>query len=69
MRDIFLSPYYGWVMEVKGFDPLREVKKQAAERRVAAVNAESSFGTWIYEVVQHPADAARVLSEWSRNAG
>jgi type III restriction enzyme len=53
------------IVEVKGFDPLREVKQQAAERWVAAVNAEGSFGPWKYGVAHHPADAAKILTEWS----
>jgi type III restriction enzyme len=36
------------VLEPKGHDLLEEVKKQAAERWVRAVNAEGSFGEWRY---------------------
>ena len=38
------------ILETKGFDPLRDVKRQAAERWVAAVNAEGSFGRWRYGI-------------------
>jgi type III restriction enzyme len=38
------------ILETKGFDPLREVKQQAAQRWVQAVNAEGRFGRWSYEV-------------------
>ena len=34
------------VAETKGFDELEEVKREAAERWVRAVNAEGSFGRW-----------------------
>ena len=39
------------ILETKGYDPLKEVKAQAAERWVRAVNAEGSFGEWSYEMV------------------
>jgi type III restriction enzyme len=38
------------VLETKGHDELGEVKRQAAERWVRAVNAEGSFGEWRYEM-------------------
>lgn len=38
------------VLETKGFDHLEDVKRQAAERWVDAVNADGSFGEWRYEV-------------------
>jgi type III restriction enzyme len=34
------------ILETKGFDPLAEVKAAAAERWVAAVNADAKFGIW-----------------------
>ena len=34
------------VVETKGFDELAEVKAAAADRWVAAVNADRRFGTW-----------------------
>ena len=39
------------VLETKGFDPLQEVKAQAAHRWVRAVNAADDFGHWDYAVV------------------
>jgi type III restriction enzyme len=39
------------ILETKGYDELEEVKTQAAERWVAAVNAEGSNGVWQYAVV------------------
>ena len=39
------------ILETKGYDPLTEVKSQAAHRWVGAVNADGSFGSWDYAVV------------------
>jgi hypothetical protein len=36
------------ILETKGFDPLEEIKGQAAQRWVAAVNADGSYGRWGY---------------------
>jgi len=38
------------ILEVKGYDELEDVKAQAAERWVAAVNADGRFGEWRYVV-------------------
>ncbi len=40
------------ILEMKGFDPLEEVKRQAAERWVRAVNADGRYGTWSYAVAK-----------------
>lgn len=40
------------ILETKGYDPLTEVKEQAAQRWVRAVNADRGFGSWQYEVVR-----------------
>ena len=42
------SPPVHLILETKGFDPLAEIKAQAATRWIRAVNAEGSFGTWRY---------------------
>lgn len=36
------------VLETKGYDPLEEVKAQAAQRWVDAVNADGRYGEWRY---------------------
>ena len=36
------------ILETKGYDPLEEVKAAAAERWVAAVNADGTYGPWAY---------------------
>jgi len=38
------------ILEVKGYDPLREVKRQGAHRWRDAVNADGSCGRWAYEI-------------------
>jgi type III restriction enzyme len=38
------NPLIHLVLETKGYDPREEVKWAAAERWVAAVNAEGSYG-------------------------
>jgi len=42
------------ILEVKGFDPLQEIKKAAALRWLKAVNAEGSYGHWKYAIVSDP---------------
>jgi hypothetical protein len=55
-------------LEVKGFDPLEEVKRAAAERWVSAVNADGSYGEWRYRMVKKVTDIdsaiIRALSMW-----
>lgn len=51
------------ILEMKGFDPLREVKRQAAERWVAAVNAERSLGRWRYAVADSLAAIEGILRD------
>jgi type III restriction enzyme len=40
------------ILETKGWDPTAEIKRQAAERWVAAVNADGSYGRWSYEIAR-----------------
>ena len=40
------------ILETKGFDPLEEVKRAAAERWVAAVNADGTYGRWAYAIAK-----------------
>jgi type III restriction enzyme len=51
------------IFEVKGFDPLKEIKKQAAERWVSAVNAEGSYGKWAYRRTDTMEDVDQILAE------
>ena len=51
------------VLEPKGHDLLEDVKKQAAERWVRAVNAEGSFGEWRYAVAHDMNEIPALLEE------
>ena len=50
------------ILETKGFDPLAEVKTAAAERWVAAVNADGRFGRWKYAVVRKVEKVGEILA-------
>jgi type III restriction enzyme len=50
------------IAETKGYDPLEDVKKAAAQRWCAAVNAEGGRGLWNYAIVKRPADVAPLLT-------
>jgi len=50
------------ILETKGFDPLKEVKRQAAERWVAAVNSDGRFGQWHYVVIEKMSNVAAALT-------
>lgn len=51
------------IVETKGFDPLADVKRAAAERWVRAVNADGQWGEWHYRLVYQPADLPHYLME------
>ncbi|MCU0293200.1 MAG: hypothetical protein MUF10_14605, partial [Thermoanaerobaculaceae bacterium] len=51
------------ILETKGFDPLAGVKQQAAERWVAAVNADGSFGRWAYAIAWRPEEVRDRIDE------
>ncbi len=44
------------ILETKGYDPLEEVKRAAAKRWVAAVNADGTYGLWQYAVAKKISD-------------
>lgn len=46
------SPRAHLIIETKGFDELADVKAAAAQRWVAAVNADKTFGIWRYEMAR-----------------
>ena len=50
------------ILETKGYDPLEDIKRAAAERWVAAVNAEGSYGFWMYRIVKDVSSIAGVLN-------
>ena len=57
------------ILEVKGYDPLTEVKRAAAERWVAAVNAEGSHGQWAFRLVKATTEVNGVLTALAQLAG
>ncbi len=58
-----VDPPLHLILETKGYDPLEDVKRAAAERWVAAVNADGTFGKWSYVVVKKMTDVPKVISE------
>ena len=51
------------IIEVKGYDPLVEVKRQAAERWVDAVNADGQYGEWRYAIAKKPEEVNGILAD------
>jgi type III restriction enzyme len=51
------------ILETKGYDPLAEVKAQAAKRWVAAINADEKYGEWHYAVATKPEEVAQRIEE------
>lgn len=49
------------ILETKGYDPLAEVKQAAAQRWVAAVNADGKFGKWSYAMIKKAEDVNGAL--------
>jgi type III restriction enzyme len=56
------------ILETKGHDPLEEVKAQAAQRWVDAVNADGRFGEWRYGIVHEVGAVAGVLDGYVSKA-
>ena len=50
------------ILETKGFDPLEEVKRSAAQRWVAAVNTDGSYGRWEYVIAKKPTEVSGLIS-------
>ena len=48
------------ILEVKGYDERAEIKAQAAQRWVDAVNADGRFGIWRYAMARRPEEVVRV---------
>ncbi|MEX2271473.1 MAG: hypothetical protein WD690_08390 [Vicinamibacterales bacterium] len=51
------------VFETKGFDELADVKKAAAERWVAAVNADGQYGTWRFAMARKVSEICEILDK------
>ena len=50
------------ILETKGYDPLEDVKRAAAERWVSAVNAEGSYGRWVYRLTKKTTEVSGIIS-------
>ena len=57
------DPPWHLVLETKGFDDLADIKAQAAQRWVNAVNADGRFGTWGYAISAKPEEVAAKIRE------
>ena len=55
------DPELNLVLETKGYDPLEEIKAQAARRWTEAVNAGGRFGRWAFAIVHKPEDIRPLL--------
>jgi type III restriction enzyme len=51
------------MIETKGYDPLKETKRAAAERWCRAVSTLHSFGTWSYYLAHKPEEVKSILSQ------
>ena len=49
------------ILETKGYDPLAEVKEQAARRLTAAVNAHGRHGKWDFRMVRRVGDIKEAI--------
>ncbi len=57
------------ILEAKGYDLLAEIKSQAAQRWVDAVNAEGAYGEWRYVVTREMNLVPRVIDECAGGVG
>jgi len=55
------NPPRNLILETKGFDPLEDVKRAAAERRVAAVNADGTYGRREYAIANKMAEVNTII--------
>jgi len=58
-----LQPRVHLILETKGYDPLAHIKAQAAQRWVAAVNADGQYGRWHYAVAYKLEEVRQRLEE------
>jgi type III restriction enzyme len=57
------DPPLNVILETKGYDPMKDVKRQAAERWVEAVNADGRFGRWRYQLIEKISELPAKLPE------
>jgi type III restriction enzyme len=58
------EPVVHLILETKGFDDLADVKAAAAQRWVAAVNADGQFGRWQYEMARAMPRVRAILEQF-----
>lgn len=51
------------IIEVKGYDERAEVKAQAAQKWVDAVNADGAYGKWAYALARKPSEVRQLLQQ------
>jgi type III restriction enzyme len=56
------QPEQHLILEVKGFDELRDVKRAAADRWVNAINADGTYGHWEYAIADKPEQVNSLLN-------
>lgn len=49
------------LLEIKGYDPPKDLKRAAAERWCAAVNLNAAHGLWSYAVATAPGQVRGIL--------
>ena len=64
-----LQPGVHLILETKDYDPLAHVKAQAAQRWMAAVNANGQYGRWHYAVAYKPEEVRQRLRRRSLGCG
>jgi type III restriction enzyme len=50
------------ILETKGYDPLAEIKEQAAKRWIAAVNAEGRHGSWQFAMARRVGEVRDIIA-------
>jgi hypothetical protein len=48
---------------VKGYDERAEVKSQAAQKWVDAVNADRAYDKWAYSLARKPSEVKQILAD------
>jgi type III restriction enzyme len=56
------NPTLNLILETKGYDPRAEIKQAAAQRWVAAVNAEGSYGRWAYVMTRKTSEVPSLIA-------
>ena len=57
------------IIEVKGYDERSEVKAQAAQKWVEAVNADRTYRRWAYALAKRPAEVKYLIADAISNTG